>query len=532
MKYSIDLSTRITFGVLLLLVAGAVLWIDIANNRLRDSYMSERSADLEAALRVDQLRLGREIDTLRRDVLFLANTPPVKGIVRAGMNHGIDPRSRNNQAAWKGHLQKTFAAFLRVHPDYFQVSFINAAGEGMELVRVESRDGRVEAVPREALQAQGEQDYFRTGLVLTVGRVHLSEFALNRKRGEIEEPYRPVLRAVTTVFDASGRVFGMVVISKDVRSLFSSSLAGLPHGVLGYIADQHGRYLAHPDAEQAFTFEFGNKETITDDFPSLKPMLKVGATRNDMPFQAVSGRMKGYLAAERVFFDVSDPSRYLLLAYFIPAQVVDKLASGIPMPGIIDTILVMLVVSAAFMLILRHTFSPLQRITAHAREIVAGKRKTYLNEKAGGEVGEITGAFNVMLDKLSDSDRVGEENAFYRELLRSLPGIFCMIDAQGHFLKWNRNLEQVLQRKKGELACSQPQDFLEGKDNAGIEDAIHQVFETGEAEFDACLLAKDGNRMFYRFSCRRINYEGKPVLIGLGVDISSNPACACDQPSC
>ena len=97
MRFSIGLSTRITFGVLLLLVAGVLLWVDYQNNRLHDSYMSERSVDLEAALRVDQLRLGQDIETLRKDVLFLANTPPVSGIVRASMNNGSRSARQNVQ---------------------------------------------------------------------------------------------------------------------------------------------------------------------------------------------------------------------------------------------------------------------------------------------------------------------------------------------------------------------------------------------------------------------------------------------------
>ncbi len=522
MRFGIGLSTRITFGVLLLLVAGVLLWVDYQNNRLHDSYMSERSGDLEAALRVDQLRLSQNIETLRKDVLFLANTPPVSGIVRASMNNGVDPRDKTSSAVWETQLQEIFAAFLRAHPDYYQVRLVGAAGEGQELVRVDNRDGRIEAVPRGALQAQGDQDYFRAGLILTVGRVHLSEFTLNQEHGKIEEPHRPTLRAVTTVFDASGRVFGMVVINKDVRPLFSSSLAGLPHGVLGYIADQRGHYLSHPDDKRAFTFEFGNNETITDVFPSLKTMFEAQATHNEMAFHAVSDGMKGYLAAERVFFDASDPSRYLLLAYFIPAQMVDKQAAGIPLPSFVDIALVMALVGVAFMLLLRHTFSPLKRITAEAREIAAGSRPVRLKEKAGGEVGELTGAFNVMLDKLSDSDLIGKENAFRKELIESLPGIFYMIDAQGHFLMWNRNLEQVLQRKKGELAAGHPLDFFEGEDKVQVGNAMRRVFETGEAALDASLLAKDGSKIFYRFNGRRIQCDGKPVLVGLGIDISSH----------
>jgi diguanylate cyclase (GGDEF)-like protein/PAS domain S-box-containing protein len=201
---------------------------------------------------------------------------------------------------------------------------------------------------------------------------------------------------------------------------------------------------------------------------------------------------------------------------------VDRQASGIPLPNMFDILLVLILVGAAFMLMLRHTFSPLKRVTAEAREIVAGNRQIRLNEKGGGEVGEITGAFNIMLDKLSDSDLIGRENAFRKELIESLPGIFYMIDAQGHFLMWNRNLEKVLQRKAGELASSHPLDFFEGEDKVRIANAIQQVFEAGEAELDARLLAKDGSKTFYRFNGKRIKGDGKPVLVGLGIDISSH----------
>ena len=126
-----------------------------------------------------------------------------------------------------------------------------------------------------------------------------------------------------------------------------------------------------------------------------------------------------------------------------------------------------------------------------------------------------------MLDKLSDSDLIGKENAFRKELIESLPGIFYMIDAQGHFLMWNRNLEKVLQRKAGELAPDPALDLFEGADKIKIENAIRRVFETGEAELDARLLAKDESKILYRFNGKRILCDGKPVLVGLGIDISS-----------
>lgn len=520
MRLRIGLSASITLAALLLLVTGTLLWIDKENDRLHEAYLSERRGDLGAALHIEKVRLSQAVEALRQDTVFLALTPPISGLVRASANKGMDPRDKNSYATWEARLQEIFAAFLRVHPDYLQVRFIAAADDGRELVRVENRDGRIAVAPHEALQAQGDQDYFRAGLMLTAGRVHLSGFALDRERGRIEEPHRPVLGAVTPVFDAGGHVFGMVVVNKDVSALFASSSAGLPPGILGYIADQQGRYLFHPDIRRAFAFESGDNSNITDDFPTLKPMFE-SQTQSYLPLHAAADRNgEQYLAAERVFFDASDPSRFLLLVYHIPADVASGQAAHISKSIIANTLLLMFVAGVALALMLRRIFSPLRRITAAAREIAAGNRHVRLGRAGGGEVGELSEALNAMLDKLSDSDSIARENRFRKELIESLPGIFYMIDRQGYFLMWNRNLERVLQCSPEELASSHPLDFFEGGGRADIESSIRRVFEEGEVSVEAGLVARDGTKTPYHFTGRRVALDGEPVLIGMGLDIS------------
>jgi diguanylate cyclase (GGDEF)-like protein/PAS domain S-box-containing protein len=519
-RLGIGLSTRITVAALLLVLAGGLLWINKENDQLHRSYLSDRSADIETALHVEKVRMGQSIETLRQDVVFLANTPPISGIIRASANYGLDSRDKNSYATWEARLQEIFAAFLRAHPEYYQVRYIGAAGEGMELVRVERRDVRVEAVPHDALQAKGDQDYFRAGLMLTAGRVHLSEFDLSKEHGTIEVPHRPTLRAVTTVFDASGRVFGMVVINKDLRPLFDLSSTGLPPGVRALIADQQGHYLHHPDSERAFEFEFGSAGKITDDFPSLAPLYESQTKLNKLSFHAVSGAESGYLAAERVFFDTSDPSRFLLLAYHVPEQMISRQVTGIPLPSIMQAVFVMLVVGLLFMLVLRRTFAPLSRITAAAMEIAAGNRGIRVPGKGGGEVGELARALNVMLDKLLSTDQLERENAFRKELIESLPGIFYMLDAQGRFLMWNRNLEQVLQCGPEELANQSALNFFRGEHKVKIENAIQQVLEMGSASVEALLLSRDGTATPYHFTGRFVVRGETQLVIGLGRDIT------------
>jgi diguanylate cyclase (GGDEF)-like protein/PAS domain S-box-containing protein len=95
-----------------------------------------------------------------------------------------------------------------------------------------------------------------------------------------------------------------------------------------------------------------------------------------------------------------------------------------------------------------------------------------------------------------------------------------MIDMQGKFLMWNRNLEKVLQRGPKEIAASHPQDFFEGDGRSNIETAIRRVFEAGEASADADFVAKDGTRIPYHFTGRRVEHEGMPLLVGMGLDVS------------
>ena len=157
----ISLSTRITLWALLFVVAGGLLWVNKDLEKDQETYLKERSDGLQMNLHLEQDRLAESIESLRQDVLFLANTPPISGMVRASANKGIDPRDKDSYAKWEARLQEIFTAFLHAHPEYYQLRFIGAAGEGRELVRVENRGGSIEVAAHDALQAQRRSGLFQ-----------------------------------------------------------------------------------------------------------------------------------------------------------------------------------------------------------------------------------------------------------------------------------------------------------------------------------------------------------------------------------
>jgi diguanylate cyclase (GGDEF)-like protein/PAS domain S-box-containing protein len=558
--HELRLSTRITAAALLVVALAALAILFIEEARLREAYVAERRTDLKEISHAEKIRLAQTIETLRRDVLFLSNAPPISGILRAARNNGYDARDGDTLARWEARLQQIFTAFSNAHPGYYQIRYIGVADGGRELVRVDRRGDKVEVTPPAGLQAKGDRDYFRATLNLRPGQVHLSAFDLNQERGAAEQPYRLTVRAATPVFDENGRIFGMAVINMEVADLLKHATLGLPAGVRAYIANRDGSYLLHPDVRQSAASVLERKNEILLDFPSLKPMFDLRAP-DYLPLHAVAVRnVRDYVAAERIHFSSADPDRFLLLVYQIPAAVATQQVSSIPPGQVAGGFAAMLLVAGILLQVLRRTFAPLEQLAGAADRIASGEHMIHLPKSDGGEIGRLLNAFGAMQERLVQREReisrinaglerqvaertaelerineqlrgeivqreravetVRREHDFRQEMIESLPGIFYMIDASGRFLMWNDNLERVLKCGADEISRSHPLDFFEGNDRILIESSIHKVFEQGEATVDALLTARDGTRTPYHFTGRRIVRDGEPVLVGLGIDIA------------
>lgn len=112
------------------------------------------------------------------------------------------------------------------------------------------------------------------------------------------------------------------------------------------------------------------------------------------------------------------------------------------------------------------------------------------------------------------------ERLFSDTMVESMPGILYFYDSGGRFLRWNRNFEVVSGYGRDEIAGMHPLDFFAAEDRAGMEARIQQVFGSGESSIEASFLSKNGTRTPYFFTGRRIEFEGRPCLVGVGIDIS------------
>ena len=96
----------------------------------------------------------------------------------------------------KDDLGRLFLNFHKLNNIYDQVRFIDI--NGLEVIRTDNKKGYIRMA--DTLQNKSEMAYFIQTMKLKPGEVYISPITLNREFGELEIPYRDMLRIATPVY--------------------------------------------------------------------------------------------------------------------------------------------------------------------------------------------------------------------------------------------------------------------------------------------------------------------------------------------
>ena len=147
-------------------------------------------------------------------------------------------------------------------------------------------------------------------------------------------------------------------------------------------------------------------------------------------------------------------------------------------------------------------------------------REIALLEEAAGN---ISFAFdNLMRDqeRREVEEKARSEKLFSDTMIDSMPGIVYFYDEAGRFLRWNQNFERVSGYATDEVARMHPLDFFSPRERPVLQQRIAEVFERGESSVEASFIGKDGTATPFLFTGHRVVFEGRPCLVGVGIDIT------------
>lgn len=255
------------------------------------------------------------LENIKADILYLSQTPPVQGIVRARDNQGIDPVDGSSYQDWTKRLNIIFSSFLEARNYYYQLRYLDENGN--ELVRVNNRNGKVEIVDQSNLQNKDSSQYFKDALLLKKGQVYISEINLNREKGQIEQPPTPVIRYATPIFNKAGENRGIIIANILVDPLFElAKNQELEKEALQefFVVNKDGYYLSNPDETKEWGFELNKTEqTISEDYSS-KIVSEILSLQNGL----IEKNTKSLINYQTIYPDQQNKTNPFILIYQTP----------------------------------------------------------------------------------------------------------------------------------------------------------------------------------------------------------------------
>lgn len=310
LKWSIAHKLSLSSVFLVLLSAGVVggLFYNKTTSLLVEDALEDVAKEVQDA----GDRLKSIIRTQDEDVLFLAHTPPIQGILRAQLNDGYDEQGKTSSAEWAKRLATIFQSQILRKSAYLSIRFIDVKGQ--ELVDVTRRGKKIVRLTGKQLQNKAHRTYVSETLKLPAGSVYVSEMNLNREFGKVTQPHQEVIRSATPIYDEkSAKLAGLLTITAEI----GDKLRSIQHRVRNknhseiYITNDRGDYLLHPDLNKAYGFELGKKNTIQKEFPELSNLFL--ADNRDKRFSLKSHNTEGWQALNftKIFFDPNNTKRFI-----------------------------------------------------------------------------------------------------------------------------------------------------------------------------------------------------------------------------
>lgn len=231
------------------------------------------SADDESTLienEKDHLHAGTEtakraVLSLARDTQYVARSQPLTRAIAAPRADTLDDAARD------------FASFINAKRIYNKVRWIDSTG--MERLRVELVASNAEVIPPPDEEDKHQRYYFDETMKLKHGEVYLSRLDLEIERGQIERPYRPVLRAAVPLFGPHQQKLGIAIVTYEAQDMFQRIEHVTATSESNWmLIDQQGYWLHSPVAAEEFGFMLPHGAGMATRYPQAWNKINTAST--------------------------------------------------------------------------------------------------------------------------------------------------------------------------------------------------------------------------------------------------------------
>ena len=151
---------------------------------------------------------------------------------------------------------------------YDQIRFIGKTGQ--EILRINYNKGKPILVPKDQLQNKIGRYYFKKIMNLNKEKVYVSPLDLNFEKGEVEKPFKPVIRFGSPIFNSQNEKKGVLILNFFAQFMIDSFKNNEQDSVgQTHLLNSDGYWLSSPNPEDewGFMLEERKNKAFSDNFP-------------------------------------------------------------------------------------------------------------------------------------------------------------------------------------------------------------------------------------------------------------------------
>lgn len=247
---------------------------------LLEQVVSERlDRQIKSAADILQSGIQEQLERVYVDIDFLSNSQIIQGFM-----------AKPDDQKQLEHINYLFRNIVKTHKVYDHIRLISVSGD--EIARVNYSDGLAKVVPQDQLQNKSDRYYFTQALTLRPGEVFVSRLDLNIEHGQVETPFKPVIRFATPLFDDNQQVKAVIVmnfIGDLLLENFRSVLSSLPGKRM--LLNSEGFWLSYDVREKEWGFMFNEMQSFKRDHPEIWNKI---STEDSGIIETDEGRVRFY----------------------------------------------------------------------------------------------------------------------------------------------------------------------------------------------------------------------------------------------
>ena len=187
-----------------------------------------------------------------------------------------------------------------------------------------------------------------------------------------------------------------------------------------------------------------------------------------------------------------------------------------------------LLILTVYFVLWRNVLRPLTEIDQYAVAVSRGDAPAAPKPTLTRELESLRSSIGTMIRQLEERyEQLQEQEELTNTAINCITGVFLVQDREGHFIRWNENMER-LAPEGSPVQDRVGRPLVLEEDRELVEQTVEQTFKTGHGEVEARFVGNDGVRS-YAFSARRMDVRGQSFLVATGTDTTERRHAEAEQ---